>query len=238
MRSLIAAVILPLGCSVASGQPPTARADEPPVVIELFTSQGCSSCPPADRLLSQLATAGEAAGRRIAPLSFHVDYWNGLGWADPYSSAAWTARQEGYAEALGDNRSYTPELVVAGGVGVLGSNTAAISRAIADAPPQHAVSAKATWQPAHVTIEATAPADADVWAAIYEDGTRTSVPRGENAGETLASDRVVRSLVKVAAAGQTHVAEIALDPTWRSAGAVAFAQRADHRIVGATLLHR
>ncbi len=238
MRSLIAAVILPLGCSVASGEPPAARADEAPIVIELFTSQGCSSCPPADRLLSKLAAASEAAGRRIAPLSFHVDYWNGLGWADPFSSAAWSARQEDYAGALGDGRAYTPELVVAGASGVLGSNATAVTRAIADAPPQRAVSAKASWQASHVTIEATAPADADVWAAIYEDGTRTWVPRGENAGETLASDRVVRSLVKVAAAGQTHAAEIALDPAWRSAGAVAFAQRADHRIVGATLLHR
>jgi len=238
MRSLIAAVILPLGCSAASGQPPAARADEAPIVIELFTSQGCSSCPPADRLLSQLAAAGEAAGRPIAPLSFHVDYWNGLGWADPYSSPAWSARQDGYARALGDDRSYTPELVVAGRAGVLGSNGAAVARAIADTPPQRAISAKASWQPTHVTIEATAPADADVWAAIYEDGTRTAVPRGENAGETLSSDRVVRALVKVATAGQSHAAEIALDPAWRSAGAVAFAQRADHQIVGATLLHR
>jgi hypothetical protein len=84
---------LPLACTRAEGEPRTAAAAEGPLVLELFTSQGCSSCPPADRLLAKLASTGSLADRRIAALAFHVDYWNDLGWADPYSLPAWTERQ-------------------------------------------------------------------------------------------------------------------------------------------------
>jgi len=221
-----------MGCATAAGDP---RPDDGPVVIELFTSQGCSSCPPADQLLSKLAHDGALGGRRLAPLSFHVDYWNDLGWADPFSTAAWTVRQQQYARALGDDRVYTPELVVAGGAGVIGSQTGRVGQAIADAPHQLAVTANAAWQPGKVTVSATAPADADVWVAVWEDGTRTKVTRGENAGETLAGDRIVRRLERVASAGRAGQVAIALDG-WQPGGAVAFAQRADRRIVGATLL--
>src|SRR6185436_12890178 len=113
---------------------PAPAGGEGPVVIELFTSQGCSSCPPADRLLSKLAQAGDLGGKKVAPLSFHVDYWNDLGWNDPYSLPAWTERQRQYASALGDDRVYTPELVVGGGAGMVGSNLVAITSAIAKAP--------------------------------------------------------------------------------------------------------
>ncbi|HTR52633.1 MAG TPA: DUF1223 domain-containing protein [Kofleriaceae bacterium] len=222
-----------LGCATAAGD---TRPDDGPVVIELFTSQGCSSCPPADALLSKLAREGALGGRKLAPLSFHVDYWNDLGWADPFSTGAWTARQQAYARALGDGSVYTPELVVAGGAGVVGSQGGRVAQAIADAPRQLAVTASASWQPRQVTVSATAPADADVWVAIWEDGTHTKVARGENAGETLVGDRVVRRLERVATAGRAGQVAIALDGGWQPGGAVAFAQRADRKIVGATLL--
>ncbi|HEY1555742.1 MAG TPA: DUF1223 domain-containing protein [Kofleriaceae bacterium] len=222
-----------LGCATAAGD---TRPDDGPVVIELFTSQGCSSCPPADELLSRLARAGALGGRKLAPLTFHVDYWNDLGWPDPYSRPAWTARQQDYAHALGGDRVYTPELVVAGGAGMVGSQSDRVAQAIAAAPRQLAVTASATWDAAKVTVSATAPADAEVWVAVWEDGTHTKVPSGENAGETLASDRVVRRLERVASAGRAGQIAIALDSSWRAGGAVAFAQRADRRIVAATLL--
>src|SRR5271170_848625 len=117
-----------LGCATAAGD---SRPDEGPVVIELFTSQGCSSCPPADELLSRLAREGGLGGRKLAPLAFHVDYWNELGWADPFSTPAWTARQQAYARSLGDDRVYTPELVVAGGAGMVGSQSGRVAEAIA-----------------------------------------------------------------------------------------------------------
>ena len=223
-----------LGCATASGD---SRADEAPLVIELFTSQGCSSCPPADALLAKLAHAGELGGRKLAPLSFHVDYWDDLGWSDPYASPAWTERQRGYARALGDG-VYTPELVVAGATGVVGSQSTRVTQAIASAPPQLAIAASATWTAKQVVIRATAPADADVFVALWEDGTMTKVASGENSGETLGSERVVRRLERVAAAGAAGTIELAIDPHWKVAGALAFAQRTDRRIVGATVMRR
>src|SRR5689334_21818950 len=106
-------VLASSACARADGEP-RATGPEGPVVLELFTSQGCSSCPPADALLSKLASSGSLAGRSLAPLAFHVDYWNDLGWADPFSLPAWTERQHQYARVLKDDRVYTPELVVGG----------------------------------------------------------------------------------------------------------------------------
>jgi hypothetical protein len=220
-------------CATTSAEP---RTDEGPIVIELFTSQGCSSCPPADAYINKLAHAGQLGGRALAPLTFHVDYWNDLGWADPYSSPVWTERQQGYARSLGDDRVYTPELVVAGGAGMVGSQVSRVERAVAAAPRQAQLAADARWQAAQVIVSATAPDDADVFVAIWQDGTHTKVLRGENQGETLPSDRVVRKLERVAAAGKRGEVTITLDGAWKPGGAVAFAQRGDRRIVGAKLL--
>lgn len=235
MRALLALVLLGCTTTTAATEP---RPDEGPLVVELFTSQGCSSCPPADALLDRIAKAGSVGGRAVVPLAFHVDYWDDLGWPDPYASAAWTERQRQYAEQLGD-RVYTPELVVGGAAGMVGSHATRVAKAIAAAPRQQRIAATATWQARALTIEVTAPADADVYVAIWQDGTRTKVPRGENAGETLAADRVVRKLERVASAGTTQRRTIQLDPSWgTSVGAVAFAQRPDRTIIGATVLGR
>ncbi|MGE5184634.1 MAG: DUF1223 domain-containing protein, partial [Acidobacteriota bacterium] len=149
-------VLLPFLVACSTTTATAAPHDDGPIVLELFTSQGCSSCPPAEALVNRLARAGTASGRPVAPLAFHVDYWNDLGWADPFSRPAWTERQQMYARALGDRSVYTPELVVAGGAGMVGSQTSAVERAIANAPRQRALDASAAWQPAHVTVTATA----------------------------------------------------------------------------------
>jgi hypothetical protein len=211
--------------------------DEAPVVVELFTSQGCSSCPAAECLVNQLAREGQLGGRAVVPLAFHVDYWDGLGWADPFALPAWSERQRDYADALGDSSVYTPELVVAGRDGMVGSNALAAARAVAAAPRQQRIDARATWAKDKVTVEAKAPAGADVFVAIWQDGTRTHVPRGENAGATLASDHVVRRLERVAVAGTSGQTTIAI-PRWGTVGGVVFAQRPDRTIVGATVLPR
>jgi hypothetical protein len=214
----------------------TVHADEGPVVIELFTSQGCSSCPSADAYVNKLAKDGKLGGRQLAPLVFHVDYWNDLGWPDPFSSPAWTERQHAYARSLGDRSVYTPELVVAGGAGMVGSQVSSVERAVAAAPNQKLVAASATWEPKQVTITATAPDGAEAWVAIYQDGTKTKVTRGENSGETLAGDRVVRELRRIAPPGKTATVTIALDGSWVPGGAVVLAQRGDRHIIGARLL--
>jgi hypothetical protein len=235
MRTLLS--LLALGCSMtnASSEP---RRDEGPVVVELFTSQGCSSCPPAEALVNKLARSHELGGRAVVPLAYHVDYWDDLGWADPYATPTWTARQQDYARKF-DDRAYTPELVVAGTTPMVGSHAIKAGQAIAAAPKQVRVAAMGTWSKTALMIEATAPANADVYVAIWQDSTKTKVPRGENAGETLPGDHVVRSLVRVARAGKTEKKSIELDSSWGgSIGAVAFAQQADRTIIGATLLSK
>jgi hypothetical protein len=233
MRKAAWLLVPSLACTTASGQ---SRSDEAPLVLELFTSQGCSSCPPADELLAKLARDGAVGGRPVAPLAFHVDYWDDLGWPDPFAQPAWTARQRRYADTLDDDRIYTPELVVGGRVGLVGSQATSVVRAIADAPKQLKLTASATWSTNRVTIEAQAPGGSDVYVAIWQDGTRTNVARGENAGATLVGDRVVRKLERVATAGTTGTATIAIDPTW--SGAIAFAQKPDGGIIGSALLPR
>jgi hypothetical protein len=217
---------------IATGAPSPAPArDGAPVLVELFTSQGCSSCPPAEAMLSALAHDGSAGGRPVIALAYHVDYWNDLGWVDPSSSPAWSERQQRYASARGDQRVYTPQLVVAGDRHVVGSQRAAVDAAVAAAPTQVALAATATRAGTELRARATAPAGAEVWLAVWEDGVTTAIARGENAGRRQREDRVVRRLVRVGA-GEVRVA---LDPRWSRGGATAFAQRPDSlAIVGAT----
>ena len=241
----LAALAALAACSSASGEQSaragaavTLRTDAAtgPIVVELFTSQGCSSCPPADRVLSRLVHDGKVGERAVVPLAFHVDYWNDLGWADPFSRAAWSDRQRGYGAAFGDGRVYTPQLVVGGREHVLGSDAAAIRARVAATPAPTLIDATITWHARTATVSATAPAGADVYVAIYEDDLTTAVRRGENAGASLRNDHIVRRLERVAAAGHDGKVEVALDPSWQRLGAVAIAQGRDRVISGSRAL--
>jgi hypothetical protein len=227
----LAALLLFASCAAAAEPAARKAGDGAPVVYELFTSQGCSSCPPAERVLSAIAADGSIRGRRVVPLAFHVDYWNDLGWADPWSSEAWSARQQQYTR-----RPYTPQAVIAGTTDALGSDRDAIARAVADAPAMIAIDAKAARARDTLRVTATAPKDADVWVAIWQDGLATDIGRGENAGAHVVEDRIVRALVEVAPAGATRTTDLKIDPKWKRIGAVAFAQRPDRAIIGATVL--
>jgi hypothetical protein len=229
------------GCTTASVDAPVrvethAAAATGPIVVELFTSQGCSSCPPADRTVSNLASSGIIGDRPVVPLAFHVDYWNDLGWADPFSLEAWSDRQHRYAEVLTTRRVYTPQLVVAGREHVVGSNTAEVTAMIDAAPIPSRLEATIAWHPTTATITATAPTGADAFVAVYEDAITTAIPRGENAGQTVRNDHVVRRFARVAAAGRTGTVEVTLDPSWNKLGAVVIAQGADMAIVGSRAL--
>jgi hypothetical protein len=176
------------------------------VVVELFTSEGCSSCPPADELLGRLRRDLSAKNIQVIPLGFHVDYWDGLGWKDRFSSAKFTQRQEQYAQALRVDGPYTPEMVVDGAVEFVGNDSGHAQQTIREAASQAEVatvqiSSAAAYQ---LSVQVKAPSsakDAQVVLAITEDNLTTQVGSGENGGRTLHHAAVVRELRQL---GQMH----------------------------------
>ncbi len=194
-----------LGCALAAARRPAAPqgADagpsKPVAVVELFTSEGCSSCPPADTLLGELAKDGRPG---LFPLAFHVDYWDRLGWADPYAGAAATARQYAYAKAFGSAQVYTPQMVVNGRTEFVGSDRPRAAAAIDAALKQPAaatvdLTAKRDGRTVTITYAAKAPAGSVLTLAAAERGLETKVRRGENAGKTLRHENVVRAFATV-----------------------------------------
>lgn len=195
-----------------------------PVLAELFTSEGCSSCPPADRLLETLLRDQPVDGAFIVTLSEHVDYWDHLGWKDPFSSALFTDRQVAYGRRFGNDTTYTPQLIVDGTTETVGSDDRAVRRAIAAA----AKTPKATLRLAlnarddrglDVTVEGDLLDGAgpvhEVWIALTEDDLASNVTRGENARRTLRHVSVTRALVTatLTQSGAHLTASASLPPT-------------------------
>lgn len=195
----------------------TTHAAEPFALVELFTSEGCSSCPPADRLASELAD--ESGTRNVFVLSYHVDYWDRLGWKDPYASEAASERQRAYAKTLRDQRVYTPQMIVNGAVGFVGSNKKRaeqeIERALErPAPVEVVAEARASGADA-VRIDARVEMEVelihrnwDIVAAVVERGLSQTPDRGENKGRTLEHDNVVRAFRVEALEGDDVTIEI------------------------------
>ena len=177
------------------------QSQQRPVVLELFTSQGCSSCPPADALLGELAKRDD-----VITMAFHVDYWDYIGWKDPFGDSKFTARQRAYAAFLGQRTIYTPQLVVDGTTHVVGSRRGYVEASIRDRlnmSPAERVSIPVEYGlrsdgaitvivPASVT---TGPAD--VLLAAVDSEHVTEVKRGENCGRVLADYSVVRSIQRI-----------------------------------------
>jgi hypothetical protein len=173
-----------------------ARTQEPavtpsPVVVELFTSQGCSSCPPADAFLGELAQRAD-----IVALALHVDYWDYIGWKDPFASPDLTRRQRDYADTLGLRMVYTPQMVVDGRIDVVGSHRREVESAIAESAgrPKLAVRIEDDGRGGHrVAIPAgDGSEEATVWLAVLDNEQETKVGRGENGGRTLKEFNIVR----------------------------------------------
>jgi len=186
---------------------------EYPVVIELFTSQGCSSCPAADELLNKTIREAEEAGRPVLGLSFHVSYWNYLGWKDPYSSEDFTNRQKNYADALGLGSIYTPQIIVNGESAFVGSDQkaleAAITRGLQESRP-YTISAASSFQghEAAIRYALNHEPNKDVLnIALVESSVENLVPRGENRGKILKHYNVVRKLEtrQVSKAGELRI---------------------------------
>ena len=183
--------------AMAGDQPVPTTVSDQPVVVELFTSQGCNSCPPAEALLGDLARRHD-----ILPLAFHVDYWDYIGWKDPFGSADATDRQQRYSRALGLNMVYTPEMVIDGAHDAVGSDQAAVTAAIAAAAAQPKLKLAVLRDDQgryKVEIPAGDPGSepATVWLALFDHAHKTEVQRGENAGRTLVEYNIVREWHKI-----------------------------------------
>ncbi|GAA3969238.1 DUF1223 domain-containing protein [Hymenobacter antarcticus] len=214
-----------------------------PVVVELFTSEGCSSCPAADATLRELAAAQSVPGVEVIALGEHVDYWNRLGWKDGFSSPAYTARQRQYAAGFGTG-SYTPQAVVSGRYELVGSRTGELAAIVAKAAkaPQAVLTVATSGSAAQVRVSSvpTGTPATEVLLAITESGLASQVGRGENAGLLLQHAAVVRQLLSLGHVGAdgTFSASppLALHTSWKRANlrAVALVQEvASRRIVGA-----
>jgi hypothetical protein len=189
-----------LAALILSWLAPSAMASPTPrAVVELFTSQGCSSCPPADRVLAELAREPD-----VIALSFHVDYWDYLGWKDTLAQAAFSARQKGYASARGDHRVFTPQIVVNGVAISIGSVRAHVERSIAAANGDRAalpVAVNVTETGSAIAVEvgpATAgvPRKAELWVLPVVREREVAIGRGENKGRSITYANVVRNMTR------------------------------------------
>ena len=251
--AVLAALLLLFNFGKDSSATPSryAAGDRPrPVVVELFTSEGCSSCPPADALLKELSEQQPLQGVQVIALEEHVDYWNHLGWTDPFSSTEFSQRQSDYARVFGNDGVYTPQMVVDGQSEFVGSRGGSAKEAIQKAarlpkfeialhPAADAKSGKPALElqiqnPDNVSVHGAL----ELWVAVTEKSLQSEVKAGENSGETLKHAAVVRSLRKFDtlddAAYQKHI-ELSLDPRWKKANLaiVAFlTEQKTQKIVG------
>ena len=194
-----------------------------PILVELFTAEGCSSCPPADKLLLQLDAVQPMAGAQLIVLSEHVTYWDQLGWKDPYSSRDVTDRQAAYVNRLKLASPYTPEMVVDGTTEFIGSNPSlakdAIEKAFRVQKVSIHISGISSDAPAklHAYVEADAVAKgADIFFVVALNHAESQVERGENKGSHLVHTAVVQSIAKVGSADKNHnfakQVEVKIDP--------------------------
>ncbi|HEV7892719.1 MAG TPA: DUF1223 domain-containing protein [Pyrinomonadaceae bacterium] len=225
-----------------------------PVVVELFTSEGCSSCPPADALLARMDETQPVEGAEVIALAQHVDYWNYLGWSDPYSSREFSERQGAYSRAFGEDGVYTPQMVVDGRAEFPGGKSGTAFKEIAQAAREPKAEVLITRADAQTNTDAPVRLSlrveklpklsdgdaAEVLLAITEGGLASDVSRGENTGRKLKHVGVVRSLTKLGEMGAgafSTETSVTPDKAWRRENlrAVVFIQeRASRRVVGAS----
>ena len=191
----------------ASALPHSDASPRTPVLVELFTSEGCSSCPPADALLEKLDRSQPVNGAELIVLSEHVDYWNDIGWKDPYSSHEYSERQRAYAARYGRGRVYTPQMVIDGHLELVGSDERGAIAAVENeakfvkVPLSLSAVRFDSSNKLSMHVEAgplgpsTATRSAGLFVAVADDSDESQVSRGENAGRTLKHVAVLRSLV-------------------------------------------
>jgi hypothetical protein len=230
--------------TVAAGSGTASSMAKRSVIVELFTSEGCSSCPPADELLGQLRQEANSSGAEVIPLGFHVDYWDSPGWHDRFDSGAFSRRQEDYVRKLHLDGPYTPQMVVNGQTEFVGSLAGRAREAIAAAaaqPPDAKVNISHEGENG-LLLQVSSTQPGDVMLAITEDNLATNVGGGENGGRTLHHSAVVRNLSRV---GELHdgkfssTVQLTVLKDWKRPDlrAVVFVQNPDSgRILGASSL--
>lgn len=208
MTAVMTVVLALAGCALMA-DPDNSRSVGAPVLVELFTSEGCSSCPPADALLRKLDREQPISGAQVIVLSEHVDYWNHLGWSDPYSSKFFSDRQDAYAHHFSLDSAYTPQMVVDGTTEFTGSDSRRASEVIEKARSQSKISIRilsaSTKTPATLVVHveadplvaSSARQSAEVWLAVALDHAESQVSGGENGGRHLSHVAVVQSLAKI-----------------------------------------
>ena len=228
---MLSRFVMSLGL-IAGLSPVAALAAERPVVVELFTSQGCSSCPPANAYLNELSKNR----RDVLALAFHVTYWDRLGWKDPFSLPVATQRQDVYGHRFGDG-SYTPEMVVDGAAGMVGSDRGEVGSAIENARHNGRTLASVSMSKngEQVSIEVGSGAgNAKVLLIGFDHEHTTAIGRGENSGRTLTEANVVRSIRSV---GQWSGTPLRVSEPFPEGQDVAVVLEApDGQIVGASRL--
>jgi len=219
------AVVLGALAALAFGPSP-AGADSRPVVVELFTSQGCSSCPPADRLLGELARRGD-----VLALGFHISYWDNLGWKDPLSNPASTDRQKAYARRLSGGQVYTPQIVVEGTREMIGSHREEIFATLRQAEPAASAAINFSADRRSVTIGPGIGAG-EVLLARFAQHRATQVGAGENAGRMLDDANGVETLT-VLGPWTGATLRFPIEPPEPGKGVAVLVQAADGHILGA-----
>ncbi len=218
-----------------AGLLPTAAsvAEPAPVVVELFTSQGCYSCPPADVIAGELAERDD-----VLPLSFHVTYWDRLGWPDTLGLEEGTRRQERYAGYFGTGRIYTPQMVIQGQIDVVGSQHARVMRALEIIKDNWDHQLDITVENERLSIGAGETGPATVWLAAYDDVHEVAIERGENAGKTLRYYNSVRELTEIGridgAAFDLDLPLTRLSEEGRSGAAILVQRNSDGALITAT----
>ena len=207
------------------------------VLVELFTSEGCSSCPSADSVLARLEKEQPNTNAEIITLALHVDYWNYLGWKDEFSSALYSQRQNSYSNTFGLDSNYTPQMVVDGQKEFVGSNFGKAQQAISDALKNDKANIEISNTENNLNVKISdlpTHEKSNMWLVIAEDNLSTNVRRGENSGRTLQHVSVVREMKvigNVAATDANFATETAfkLQPNWNKKNLkfVVFVQGAD-----------
>ncbi len=235
-------VVLAAGQPESAPRPQVAAASEDlggPVVVELYTSQGCSSCPPADAFLGELAM-----WPGVIALAFHVDYWDYIGWKDPFAQPAYTQRQKSYQRSFASRYVYTPQMVIDGRDHAVGSRRGEVEDKIAEARARKkAVTVGFDAVDGGRVVIPAGPAPrggADVWLVVYDEAHETEVARGENSGRTLKDFNVVRELQHLGYwTGEALTLPLALDDAaarGRSGCAVIVQHRETKEVLGAGLM--